>query len=362
MTTSLDRGQQALDAELDPRAHELEHLVELVGGRAELAATCSRVASNSASRAAASQRTTVARCTPYICASCSSVTPPSKCRRSRLRSRRVSSPTAAVNAGDERVAVLRLDQRQLDVAGRRRARSPSGSGSSRSLVADPIDRGARRGDLHEAAQPAAAGVVEHARRALAVGEQQLVAHDRRGRPRRSRPAASSPASAMRDDVEVRRDRTPRSRRRRRARTRARGAARRRRRRSSGGGSSPASLSASARSRPRLDRDAGPRGGASRTARARLGLGAQRARGSGARSRADRRAASPRSRCYPGGRVTCLDDATVLGLVEGRLAAAAPRRRRRAPRRCASCRDVVAHGRARAARRTCSRAATRSAAT
>src|SRR5262249_50323139 len=57
-------------------------------------------------------------------------------------------------------------------------------------------------------------------------------------------------------------------------------------------------------------------------------------------RRDRTAASSRRRCYPGGGVTCLDDDTVLGLIEGRLAATALADVDAHLDVCASCRDVV----------------------
>ena len=103
-------------------------------------------------------------------------------------------------AGDERFAILRLDQRQLDIA--RRGELMIGRQLGFALfVTDSIDRGARRGHLDQAAQPAAARVIDDARSA-AVGEQQSIANrganvvDRCGRQ-------LHPAERDRHDVEIR---------------------------------------------------------------------------------------------------------------------------------------------------------------
>src|SRR5258705_406237 len=77
-----------------------------------------------------------------------------------------------------------------------------------------------------------------------------------------------------------------------------------------------------------------RGGRSPSASSSLSRTAARTSSTGAAGR-------PRGRWYRGGAVRCLDDETVLGLVEGRLAAARLAAADDHLDGCATCRDVVA---------------------
>ena len=145
------RGEQPLDAELDARAYEIEHLIELVGRRADRLRDV---------------------CTGCIeqCAACR--TEPAHDRRAmhaihlcelleRDTAEQVQAQQVAIaplerfdgdrEAGDERLAVLRLDQRQLDIAGGRELVTGGQLGLA-IFEPNPIDRGARRGDLDQTTQ------------------------------------------------------------------------------------------------------------------------------------------------------------------------------------------------------------------